>query len=176
VIEAELEDERERRAALLQEKADHDVALREKAMAELEAAREAETQMLRLSRQNVIGCLAVSAKLTPLAMRLADLVSKEAVNITSPDKALALLGKHSALMQRAAQAADTVVKLSRLDRGETTENLGLGMTEEELTYEEALAELEQAGELRKLLDEKHGVIEATASPSPTTPAGDETRH
>lgn len=170
VIEKELADEKLRKAAILQETVDHDAELREKQRAELEAAREAELQMLRLARQNVVGCLAVSAKLTPAMMQLADLVAREATNVKSPDKALSFLAKHSGLMSRASNAADQILKLSRLDRGEATENLAL-VSDDEMTYEEALAELETAGELRKLLDEKHGVIEAEVSPPPSLPPG-----
>lgn len=178
VVEAELADEHRRNAAILQEKVDHDAIARERARAELDEAREAERQMLRLARQNVVGCLAVSAKLTPAMLKLADLVVSQAGSVSSPDKAMTLLGKHSGLMHRAANAADQIVKLSRLDRGETTERLGLGLAEEELTYEEALAELEGAGELRRLLDEKHGVIDAEGvETTPSRPPGaGETRH
>jgi hypothetical protein len=166
VIAKEETVERERKATILQEKVDAEQAAREKARAEVEAARGAESRMLQLARQNVLGALAVSAKLTPAMAKLADLVVTEADSIKSPDRALSLLNKHSSLMQRAANAADSIVKLSRLDRGETTEHLSLSAAEQEMSYEEALQELESAGELRQMLEAKHGIIEAQVVEGP----------
>lgn len=112
----------------------------------------AERQLLKLARNDVLAALAIAAEMAPSMRTLAAVVAHAAkrgedgsLPDITPSQAMTLLSRHATIMQKAVGAADTVLALSRLDRGEATSIVGLQAVQgPELTYEEALAELEAA--------------------------------
>lgn len=106
-----------------------------------------EQKMLKTARHDVLASLVIAAELAPAMRVLAQQTAKkmEAGNI-SPKDAMMLMSRHTQLVGKAVAAADAIVKLGRLDRNESTSNIAVAM-DVELTYEEAVAELEAAGDL-----------------------------
>lgn len=154
------------RASLIEQQAKAvEDADRERASKEFVEARAQELQVLKLARSDVLGALAIAAELTP-AMRTLGKLVMERINggNIDPKEAMTLLTRHSQLVARATQAADAIVKLGRLDRGQTTTNVGVGpMTD--FSYEQALEELEGAEELLEVVRAKNvRVVEMPALP------------
>ncbi len=140
---------------------DHATQERDKAREAAIAAQSEEYRMVEMARKAVIGALVISIELLPAMRTLAKLVSdsvKEGrFGKPGGEKlAMELISRHAALMGKAAQAADAIVKLSRLDRGAPTAHVGLhgangvpmpGMSDEELTYERALEIVENSADI-----------------------------
>jgi len=141
---------------------------REAATEEREAAREKnllataeEERLVDVARKDVLGALVIAAELTPAMRTLGKLVVEALTTgglagVGGPKKALDLVTRHASLIGKAVDAADRIVKLSRLDRGAPVLSIGMqggphGMRadspEESISYEDALAELEGAGDL-----------------------------
>jgi hypothetical protein len=129
-------------------------AEREKARREYVEALAQEQQMLKLARADVLSGLALAAELTPAMRQLTRVV--QAACAPQPDgsppdiapaAAMTLLTRHAGLMSRAVAATEAVVELSRLDRGDPTAIFAVQPTVRELTYEEAIEELEAGVEM-----------------------------
>jgi hypothetical protein len=113
---------------------------REAARQESIEARRQEQQMLKAARGDVIAALVLAADLVG-AMRAAVAAIKQGLAfgpageppVISPGAAMALLTRHATLVQKAVGAAEAVIQLSRLDRGASTINVGLGLPEENLS-------------------------------------------
>ncbi len=126
---------------------------REAARQEAIEGRKQEQQMLKAARGDVIAALVLAADLVG-AMRVAVAAIKEQLQVKDgklpqiqPAVAMALLTRHATLVQKAVGAAEAVIQLSRLDRGASTINVGLGLPEEHLTPEQIDEELEAIAEV-----------------------------
>ena len=146
----------------------------EEARAEREAvstaSREAaveEQRMVNVARKDVLAVLINAAELAPAMRMLAKLALEQIqklAKVVSSDKqvdfrmlqgAMDLVDKHARLVSKAAHAADAIVKLSRLERGEPGMMVGIrpgpGSTIDDeaavLSEADALAELETAASL-----------------------------
>jgi hypothetical protein len=120
-------------------------------------ARAQEQQALKLARGDVLSSLALAAELVPSMRQLTRVVQAACAPKAdgsppdiSPVMAMGLLGKHAALMAKAVSATETVIELSRLERGQPTAIVGM-QPQPALTYEQAVEELEEASELLKAL-------------------------
>jgi hypothetical protein len=128
---------------------------------EFDAAREEQIETLKQenlilkgARGDVLQALAVAADLAP-AMRELSRVVKEACKpqpngappAISAKDAMSLIGRHALIMQRAVAAASTVLDQGKVTRGEPTSILGIKPVAGPSSYEDAIAELEEAGEL-----------------------------
>lgn len=152
-IEKALENEKRekanthKRALIAQQEAAE--AQREKIRQEALEARAQEAQILKVARGDVLAALVLAADLVT-AMRSAVAAIKREMEpqadgsppAIKPIAAMQLLARHSQLVQRAVGAAEAVIQLSRLDRGQTTANIGIGLMEEELTDDQIDQELE----------------------------------
>jgi hypothetical protein len=105
--------------------------------------------MMKVARGDTLAALALAAELTPAMRQLARVIVEAAKPqadgsppAVSAREAMGLLSRHTQLIQRAVGAAETLVQLGRLERGQSTANVGVGGFSQELTVEEALAELE----------------------------------
>lgn len=159
-IEKALENEKRelagagKRAQIAQQEAAE--AAREKVRQEALQARDQEQQILKVARGDVLAALVLAADLVH-AMRAAvgaikrDLEAKPdgSPPDIKPIAAMQLLARHSQLVQRAVGAAEAVIQLSRLDRGQTTANIGIGVTDEDLTPEQIDEELEAIADVLK---------------------------
>lgn len=155
VLREEEESARKRAAALEQELAEREREHSDKAREDYIEARAQEQQMLKVARHDVMASLAACAKLAPAVGLIADHIAAQVqrgLGQLPTDKALRLISAYVKVTKQASDAAETVVKLSRLERGAATELHGLGVVEEELSLEDALHELERAGELKQLLE------------------------
>lgn len=157
-IEVALENEKREKAnahkralIAIQEQAE---AQREKIRQEALAAKDQEQQILKVARGDVLAALVLGADLVG-AMREAVAAIKRELQPKAdgsppdikPVQAMILLSRHSQLIQRAVGAAEAVIQLSRLDRGATTANIGVGIPEEDLTPEAIDEELEAIAEV-----------------------------
>ena len=154
---------RARTAALAEAELEHQKAIAEKGRDEHTEMRAQELQILKLARHDVIGALAAVAKLTPAVQVLADYVVREiqAGKIDDPAKAMRIIGQFVTTGSRCATMADTIIKLGRLDRGQSTENIAVAQIEAELTLEDALHVLEQGAELKALIDAERAERDTT---------------
>lgn len=142
-------------------------AERDTARQEAVEARTQEAQMLRAARGDVLASLVLAADLVG-AMRVAVAAIKAgllpgpggAPPEISPTAAMGLLTRHATLVQKAVGAAEAVIQLSRLERGASTVNVGLGIPEEALTPGQIDEELAAIAE----------VLGAGRSPPPRLPA------
>src|SRR6185436_2609461 len=129
--------------------------------AQFDAAREEQIEALRQenlilkgARGDVLQALALAADLAP-AMKELGRVIKDACKpdpVTGVAKvglkdAMSLLGRHALIMQRAVAAASTVLDQGKVTRGEPTAILGLRPVKGPSNYDDAISELEEAGEL-----------------------------
>lgn len=125
-------------------------AQREKLRQEAAEGRLQEMQILKVARADVLAALILSNDLIG-AMRIAvDAIKRElnekSASITAA-QAMHLLTRHTQMVQRAIGAAEAVVQLSRLDRGATTANIGVGLEEEDMSPEAIEEELEAIHEV-----------------------------
>lgn len=129
-------------------------AARDQAKAEALEAHRQELQMLKGARGDVLACLVIAGELVPAMRSLAGVISAAAKPgpngeppALSPKECMNLLTRHTQMVQRAVGAAEAVIQLSRLERGATTMNVGIGeqpldhIPDDEVTEEEMLAEL-----------------------------------
>jgi hypothetical protein len=153
-IKLVLEDERRVAAAQVQA-ATEKLALTESAEYERARREEIETltqeaQLKKLARSDVIAALAVATELVPAMRALGKVISAAAMpadgspSDVKPKDAMRLLSSFTLMVQRMVGAADQLVSLGRLERGQTTSNVGLSV---ELSAEEAAAELSAIQEL-----------------------------
>ena len=126
---------------------------REKERKEAIEARATELSMLKAARHNVMVGLGAAASLTPsiqlLAKHVADKIQAGLANVDIKE-ALIILREHSKLVHRAVFAVDQLVALGRLERGQSTVNVGVAPAAD-LTYEQALEELEGTAELLEVV-------------------------
>lgn len=133
------------------------IAEREKGRAAAIEVRAQEEQVSKLARGNVIAALGMAAELVP-AMRALSRVIQDAAKpgpngeppAIRPGDAMHLLSRHSTMLTKAVNAAQQVLDLGRLDRGEPTAIVGVagGFPDgRALSYEEALLELEESERL-----------------------------
>lgn len=137
-------------------------------------AMQAEKDMLKVARKDVLSALVIAAELTPAMRMLARVINAacepkegETLPAIAPANAMALLVRHALIVQRAIGATEAIVQLSRLDRGETTANVGVGIATE-MTLEDALAELSALGELGVVGGGSTGGARAPARLPPAT--------
>lgn len=154
----------ERAAARAQMQKLHESAADE-AVAQRDADREAsirahteEERIMEIARKDVVGALVISAELVPAMRTLGKLVIDAVRGETiPPSKALDLISRHAQLTSKAVHAADAIVKLGRLSRGQPGAIVGMQpgtpTPDETLTYEEAVEELENAADLLALVKE-----------------------
>lgn len=148
VIEDERRAARARQLDLARQAQEADAAEREKArMSHIDSLAQ-EAQMMKVARGDTLAALALAAELTPAMRQLARVIveaAKPKPDGAPPDisavQAMALLSRHTQLIQRAVGAAETLVQLGRLERGQSTANVGVGGFSSELSFEEALEEL-----------------------------------
>lgn len=158
-----------------QEAADAERAREEK---ERRDAADQERQMLKVARGDVLSCLVIAAELTPAMRILARVITKACeldektgeLPAIAPAAAMALLVRHALVMQRAINATEAIVQLSRLDRGETTANVGVGPAAG-LSLEDALTELEALGQVTSAVRRVHALGPAGSSSSPAGVGG-----
>jgi hypothetical protein len=128
-------------------------------------ARTEEEQMIRAARKDVLSTLVIAAELVPAMRVLSKLCVGAITNMAKAaeqdgkglprkelSEALSLVDRHARLVSKAVHAADAIVKLSRLDRGEPGYMVGVqpgGLDDQAavMTDAEALAELEHAADL-----------------------------
>lgn len=152
-IEVALENEKRekhnahKRALIAQQ--DQAEASREKLRQEALEARAQEAQILKVARGDVLAALVLAADLTTAMRSAVGAIKRELAEKPDgsppdikPMQAMQLLARHSQLVQRAVGAAEAVIQLSRLDRGQTTANIGVGLIEEDLTDAQIDEELE----------------------------------
>lgn len=130
----------------------------ERQMVKLRKAVEEEDRMLVSARNDVLGALSMAATLTPAMERLANTVAKKidkgAARI-KPADALNLLNRHAHLLQRSVDAADRIVKLARIHRGEAGEIVGIkSQVGPDLSFDESIEVLEGAGDLLNAIRER----------------------
>lgn len=179
-IQLVFEDERKELLRIREEHvraaADADHAAKEAARKAREEAIAAEQRIMQVARGDVLSALALAAELAPAMRILAKVIitacqpqpdgSPPAI---APASAMALLTRHTQMIQRAVGSAETIVQLGRLERGQSTANVGLGAFSSEMSVEDALAELEG---LERFIEEQRtaalppraGVPERGASP------------
>lgn len=130
---------------------------REQSRQESVEARRQEHQMLKAARGDVLAALVLAADLVG-AMRVAVATIKDNLQVDpvtgklpsiTPIAAMSLLTRHATLVQKAVGAAEAVIQLSRLERGASTVNVGLGVPDEQLTPEQIDEELAAIGEVLK---------------------------
>lgn len=164
VLAEELDTARSR-AAALEERAAREAQLeRNQAQAAAIEAKTEEEQMIRAARKDVLSTLIIAAELVPAMRTLGKLVVASIASVAKaaekqggvlPKKelheAMQLIDRHARLVSKAVHAADAIVKLSRLDRGEPGYMVGVrGNLDEQaamLSEADALAELEHAADL-----------------------------
>lgn len=153
---------RVRAAELAQaERARQDEERRKAAQESVEALAE-ERRLVRTARADVLGALVVGAELLSAMRFLAQEVSRAIMAGElkgNPKLALSLMKQHSEMIAKAVAAADTVVALSRLDRGASTANVAIavsGVPEREMTWQEAVEELEDGEELLEAVRRRAG--------------------
>lgn len=130
-------------------------------VAQFDAARDEQIETLKQeglvlkgARGDVLTALALVADMAPAMRELARVVKdacKPGANGAPPaisaKDAMSLLGRHALIMQRAVAAASTVLEQGKVNRGEPTSILGIKPMQGPQNYDDAIAELEQAGEL-----------------------------
>lgn len=168
VLREEEESARKRAAALEQELSEREREHSDAAREEYIEARAQEQQLLKVARHDVMTALASCAKLSNAVQLLADHIStklQQGLAHLPADKALRLLRDYVRVTKDAVLAADAVVKLSRLERGQATQVHGFA--DEELSLEDALHELDRADELRGLLAARApaALIDAATAPA-----------
>jgi hypothetical protein len=141
----------------------HAEAQRELARQEHVEALKQEQQMLKAARGDVLAALVLAAELVPSMRQIVRAVAeqcKPGPNGEPPKIAAAvamgLVTRHATLIQKAVGAAECVIQLSRLDRGASTVNVGLATPDEDISDEDALAELAAI----------EGVLRAATTPKP----------
>jgi hypothetical protein len=166
-------------------------AEREAAAAAAMEARTEEEQMIRAARKDVLGTLIVAAELHPAMRLLGQLCVKAITNMAKAaegnggalprkelSEAMSLIDRHARLVSKAVHAADAIVKLSRLDRGEPGYMVGVqGSSLDDdaamLTDAEAVAELEHAADLLEELKQQGALpaeLELAVGHTATAPA------
>jgi hypothetical protein len=152
VLADEARDARALAARLAREEATRAEADREKARRESVEALAQEQQILKAARNDVLAVLVLGAELVPAMRSLAKVVAQACLPgpggeppDVSPSAAMGLLTRHASLVSKGVGAAETILQLSRLDRGASTANVAVAVTgvPEDMTTEAALAELEQ---------------------------------
>jgi hypothetical protein len=143
---------------------------------EIEALKQ-ENLILKGARGDVLQALALAADLAPAMKQLSTIIKdacKPQANGAPPaisaKDAMSLMGRHALIMQRAVAAASTVLDQGKVTRGEPTSILGIKPVAAPQSYEDAIAELEQAGELlehaRQLGAASPRVIDTEAEDAP----------
>lgn len=129
-------------------------AEREKARKEHVEALAQEQHVMKIARGDVLACLSLAAELAGPMRTLVRSVAKAAEPKPdgsppdiSPVQAMGLLTRHATLMQKAVGAAETIIQLGRLERGQPGAIVGVVPGEAEMTYEQALEELAAAEEV-----------------------------
>ena len=134
-----------------------------------------EEQVLYVGRKDVLGVLVAAAELQPAMRKLARKVT-EAIDRDkdiSLREAMTVLTRYAQVTQRAVMAADLMLKLSRLDRGEVTERVA-GVVEAEYTPEEAAAEIANANEALARAQARGLVLPGPGEADEGAPAGQPT--
>ncbi len=136
-----------------------------------------EQQILKVARGDVLGALVLAAELVPAMRHLAKRIIADcqpqpdgSPPLITAAAAMQLMARHATLVQKAVGAAEAVVQLSRLDRGQPGTIVGVKPTAPELTYAEALEELEAAESLLGVA-RKGGL-----APGPEAEEAQETKH
>lgn len=150
VLAAEAHDARALAARAMREAEDAARARAEDARAESVEAQAQERAILRAARSDVLAVLVLAAELVP-SMRVLVRVVSEAMRpgedgslpSITPSAALGMLTRHASLVSKGLGAAETILALSRLDRGEATARVevGIGALPEDMPLADALAEL-----------------------------------
>lgn len=156
-IKVVLEEEKQAAQAALRRA---QISAQEAAEAERELARQEsieglkqERQMLKAARGDVLSVLVIAAELVPAMRACAQAVAAamkpdpatgKPAQI-APAVAMGLLTRHATLVQKAVGSAEAIIQLSRLDRGAAT--VIHGAAAEDLSIEDALAELEAVEEV-----------------------------
>lgn len=129
---------------------------REESEREVAEALREETELRTRGRKLALAALAILAKSAATQMELDDrvkriLTSKSDADLEPMLKLVLTIRRDFGLqVGRLVKAAETMVKLGRLERGQTTENVGIGG--EDLTDEELRAELAAGAELAKQVE------------------------
>jgi hypothetical protein len=118
-------------------------------------ARKQEQQMLKAARGDVLAALVLATELIPSMREVVKIVAESLKPdpvtgkraAIAPAVAMGLLTRHATLIQKAVGAAEAVIQLSRLERGASTVNLGVGIPDEQLSMEDAMQELEAIEEV-----------------------------
>lgn len=138
---------------------------REEAEREVAEALREETELRTRGRKLALAALGILAKSAKMQMDLDArvekiLAGKSDVELETFLKLILTIRRDFGLqVGRLVKAAETMVKLGRLERGQTTENIGIGG--EELTDEELKAELSAGAALAKQVEE--GLVELGAA-------------
>lgn len=201
---AEEYDTAKSRAAAMEDRAVVEArAERERAAEASIEARTEEEQMIKAARKDVLSTLIIAAELVP-AMRtlgqlcvgaIGDMAKRASSGEGLPRKelaeALGLVDRHARLVSKAVHAADAIVKLSRLDRGQpgymvgVQPNAGLDQEAALMTDADAVAELEHAADLLEELKQQGALpaeleqaVAANTQPVPALEAApdDATKH
>lgn len=188
VLAEEHDTARSRLAAVEQRALAERQAERDKASVASVEARTEEEQLLRAARRDVLGVLVIAAELTP-AVRVLGRLVMEAITLLARQiqagggeltpkqigQFVEIVDRHARLVSKAVYAADAVLKLSRLERGEPGYLVGvradaLDEQAEKLSEAEALAELRHGRDLLEemlregaLPAELEQVVEASAA-------------
>lgn len=137
------------RAAHVRAQEDAD-AQRDLARQESIEARKQEQQMLKAARSDVLAALVLAAELVPSMREIKHIIAEQLAPDPVTGKrpriplqlAMGLLTRHATLVQKAVGAAEAVIQLSRLERGASTVNVGVGVPDEELSEDQILEEME----------------------------------
>lgn len=149
VLAEEAQDARALAARALREAEAARVRASEDARAESVEALAQERAILRAARSDVLAVLVLAAELVP-SMRVLTRVVSEALRpgadgslpAIQPSAALGMLTRHASLVSKGLGAAETILALSRLDRGESTQRVEVTLgVPDDLPLEAALTEL-----------------------------------
>jgi hypothetical protein len=153
ILAEEAQDARALAARALREAEEARVRVAEEARTESVEAQAQERAILRAARSDVLAVLVLAAELVP-SMRVLTRVVSEALKpgpdgslpAIQPSAALGMLTRHASLVSKGLGAAETILALSRLDRGESTQRVEvtLGAIPDDLPFHEALTELQGA--------------------------------
>jgi hypothetical protein len=185
VLANEAKADEERLSLAKRRAAEEAIADAEQRRVNTKEARDEEDKILRIGRRDVLGTLVMAAELVPAMRVLSKVVNDAIINgkiqgIEGAKMAMNFLQRHATLVSKAVYAADAMVKLSRIDRGQPSAVVGIDQElDADMSYEEAVAELEDAAEVLALVrgkgalpaDLEVALIEAEGTAVPRIDAG-----
>lgn len=154
-------------------------ATRDLARKEAVDARKQELDILRVARSDVLAALAIAAECVPAMRILAKVIAEFCrpgpqgqLPTIGPKDAMQLMTRHASLVQKAVGAAEAVIQLSRLERGESTVNVGLAQEQEPLTQEALFEELEAVEEILQAARQRRLVLPGGVNAANSTAAAE----